>query len=81
MQMITVPQDFLLGHTKEGASLDNVVEGIGINPTGMPITDSICLERFVFSKTDQQIINSYNIPKNFKFILPYFLDPFKNIKI
>ena len=43
----------------------------------MPITDSICLERFAISKTDHQIIDSYNIPKNFKFILPYFLDPFK----
>ncbi|MDB3975879.1 protein O-GlcNAcase [Gammaproteobacteria bacterium] len=71
------PTRFFIGPYKGRASLDKVVEGIGINPTGMPITDSICLERFVSPKTNQQIFNSYNIPKNFKFILPYFLDPFK----
>ena len=71
------PTRFFIGAYKGRASLDKMVEGVGINPTGMPITDSICLERFVSPKTDQQIINSYNIPKNFKFILPYFLDPFK----
>ena len=71
------PTRFFIGAYKGRASLDKMVEGVGINPTGMPITDSICLERFVSPKTDQRIIDSYNIPKNFKFILPYFLDPFK----
>lgn len=71
------PTRFFIGAYTGRASLDKTVEGVGINPTGLPITDSICLERFVSPKTDQQIINSYNIPKNFKFILPYFLDPFK----
>ena len=71
------PTRFFIGAYEGRVSLDKMVEGVGINPTGMPITDSICLERFVSSKTDHQIIDSYNIPKNFKFILPYFLDPFK----
>ena len=71
------PTRFFIGPYKGRASLDKVVEGIGINPTGMPITDSICLERFAISKTDQQIIDIYDIPESFKFILPYFLDPFK----
>ena len=71
------PTRFFIGPYTGRASLDKVVEGIGINPTGMPITDSICLERFAISKTDQQIIDIYDIPESFKFILPYFLDPFK----
>ena len=71
------PTRFFIGPYKGRTSLDKVVEGIGINPTGMPITDSICLERFAISKTDQQIIDIYDIPESFKFILPYFLDPFK----
>ena len=71
------PTRFFIGAYTGRASLDKTVEGVGINPTGMPITDSICLERFAISKTDQQIIDIYDIPESFKFILPYFLDPFK----
>ena len=47
MQMIIVLLDFILDLIQKRKSLINEVKGIGINPTGLPFTDMICLSRSV----------------------------------
>jgi hypothetical protein len=71
------PSRFFIGPYIGRKSLDKSVAGIGINPTGMPMTDKICLERFVSSKTDRQILKSYQVPESFMKLLPFFSNPFE----
>ena len=71
------PSRFFIGPYTGRKSLDKSVAGIGINPTGMPMTDKICLERFVSSKTDRQILKSYQVPESFMKLLPFFSNPFE----
>ena len=52
--------------------------GIGINPTGLPITDSIILSQVEGSKSTKEILKKYEIPDSFNEILPFFNGPFQN---
>ena len=51
--------------------------GIGINPTGLPITDSIILSQVEGSKSTKEILKKYEIPDSFNEILPFFNGPFQ----
>ena len=73
------PSRFYIGPYKGRKSLDSLTEAIGINPTGMPFTDMICLSRFMGEEIDRQIIDNFDIPHEFIKVLPYFSDPFKNL--
>ena len=73
------PSRFYIGPYKGRNSLTNLTEAIGINPTGMPFTDMICLSRFMGKKTDKQILDEFGIPDEFIKIFPYFTDPFKDL--
>ena len=73
------PSRFYIGPHSGRKSLINEVKGIGINPTGLPFTDMICLSRSAGDKTNQQIFEEFNIPKEFNKVLPYFTSPFKNL--
>ena len=72
------PSRFYIGPYKGRKSLGKLTKAIGINPTGMPYTDMICLSRFMKEETDKQILHNFDIPSEFIKILPYFTDPFKN---
>ena len=74
------PSRFFIGPYEGRKSLDNAVAGIGINPTGMPITDKICLERFSSNKSDKQILKGYQVPDSFLKVIPFFSSPFKRNK-
>ena len=52
--------------------------GIGINPTGLPITDSIILSQVEGSKSTKEILKKYEIPDSFNEILPFFNGPFQS---
>ena len=75
------PSRFYIGPYKGRKSLGNLTKAIGINPTGMPYTDMMCLSRFMKEETDKQILNNFDIPSEFIKILPYFSDPFKNFPL
>ena len=73
------PSRFYIGPYKGRNSLNNLTEAIGINPTGMPFTDMICLSRFMGKETDRQILDQFGIPNEFIKIFPYFTDPFRDL--
>ena len=74
------PSRFYIGPYSGRKSLINEVKGIGINPTGLPFTDMICLSRSAGDKTNQQIfeeIGSLFLAHQFyllltcNFLIPY----------
>ena len=73
------PSKFYIGPFNGRKSIYAEVDGLGINPTGLPLTDMICLSRVMTDKTDKQIFNEFKIPKEFRKISRYFSDPFKNL--
>ena len=73
------PSRFYIGPYKGRKSIDKYASAAGINPTGLPFTDMICLSRFMSDYTDKQILDEFNIPREFMKILPYFTSPFKNV--
>ena len=73
------PFKFYIGPLNGRKSIYSEIEGLGINPTGLPLTDMICLTRLMTDKTDKQIINEFKIPREFKRVIPYFSSPFKDL--
>ena len=73
------PSRFYIGPYKGRKSIYKFASAVGINPTGLPITDMICLSRFMSDLTDRQILDEYKIPKEFSKILPYFTNPFREL--
>ena len=71
------PTRYFIGSYLRRGGIKNQVEGVGINPTGLVLTDSICLDRFVLGLKDNEILKKYDIPKDFRRIMPYFQNPFK----
>ena len=67
---------FFIGSYKGRSFSKKTVSAIGLNPTGMPITDCIILDRFLLKKSTSQILKDYGIPKSFMKIFPYFEGPF-----
>ena len=53
--------------------------GIGINPTGLPITDSIILSRVDGSVTTGEILKKYGVPDCFEELMPFFSGPFDKV--
>ena len=73
------PSRFYIGPHSGRKTINNEVQGIGINPTGLPVTDMICLSRFVADKSTREILKEFKIPREFIKVLPYFTNPFKNL--
>ena len=42
-------------------------------------TDSVCLDRFVLNKPEDNLIKDFEIPQEFKLLMPYFDNPFKRL--
>ena len=73
------PSKFFIGSYKGRKSIDKVACAAGINPTGLPITDMICLSRFMSDASDREILDQFDIPREFIKILPYFSNSFRNM--
>ena len=69
---------FFVGSYSGRSVSKKTVAAIGLNPTGMAITDCIILDRFVLKKSTSQVLRDYGIPSSFMKIFPYFKGPFNN---
>ena len=69
---------FFVGPYSGRSVSKKTVSAIGMNPTGMPVTDCIILDRFVLKKSTSQVLRDYGIPSSFMKIFPYFKGPFNS---
>ena len=70
------PTNFFIGpHEGRNLSEESVI-GLGINPTGLPITDSIILSQVKGSQETEEILKQFGVPDCFKELLPFFRGPF-----
>ena len=70
------PTNFFIGpHEGRNLSEESVI-GLGINPTGLPITDSIILSQVKGSQGTEEILKHYGVPDCFKELIPFFRGPF-----
>ena len=49
---------------------------MGINPTGLPITDSIILHQVEGSQETEEILKQFGVPDCFNELIPFFRGPF-----
>ena len=68
---------FFIGSYSGRSVSKKTISAIGMNPTGMAITDCIILDRFVSKKSTSEILQDYGIPRSFMKVFPYFDGPFK----
>ena len=73
------PKKLFIGDYKGREFSVNNPRGIGINPTGLPITDSIILSRVEGSVTTGEILKKYGVPDCFEELMPYFNGPFDKV--
>ena len=70
------PTNFFIGpHEGRNLSEESVI-GLGINPTGLPITDSIILSQVKGSQETEEILKQFGVPDCFKELMPFFRGPF-----
>ena len=70
------PYKFFIGTFSDRVFTEESVQGLGINPTGMPLTDSIILEQVKGERDTKEILKDYAVPEAFNELLPYFEGPF-----
>ncbi len=73
------PRKLFIGDYQGRDFSENSPMGIGINPTGLPITDSIILSQVEGSKSTEDILRKNNVPDCFKEVLPFFNGPFNEV--
>ncbi len=73
------PRKLFIGDYQGRDFSENSPMGIGINPTGLPITDSIILSQVEGSRSTKDILRKNNVPDCFKEILPFFNGPFNKV--
>ena len=70
------PTNFFIGpHEGRNLSEESVI-GLGINPTGLPITDSIILHQVEGSQETEEILKQFGVPDCFNELIPFFRGPF-----
>ena len=70
------PYKFFIGAFSSRTFTRKSVQGLGINPTGMPLTDSIILEQVKGQRDVKEILKDYGVPEAFNELLPFFKGPF-----
>ena len=73
------PRKLFIGDYQGRDFSENSPMGIGINPTGLPITDSIILSQVEGSRSTKDILRKNNVPDCFEKILPFFNGPFNKV--
>ena len=70
------PNNFFVGPHMGRSVTDKTILGLGINPTGLPLTDSIILSQVDGTESTGTILNHYEVPDEFTQLLPFFSSPF-----
>ena len=70
------PNNFFVGPFKGRSVTEKTVLGLGINPTGLPITDSIILSQVEGSNNTKTILKQYQVPDAFLPLIPFFSGPY-----
>tara|TARA_Y100001960_G_scaffold140838_1_gene149108 strand:- start:8030 stop:9151 length:1122 start_codon:yes stop_codon:yes gene_type:complete len=70
------PRNLFIGEYKGREFLEHSPIGIGLNATGLPLTDSIILSQFKGLKTTQEILKDFGVPSCFNEVFPFFEGPF-----
>ena len=70
------PNNFFVGPHMGRSVTDKTILGLGINSTGLPITDSIILSQVKGTESTGAILSHYEVPDEFKQLLPFFSGPF-----
>ena len=73
------PRKLFIGDYQGRDFSENSPMGIGINPTGLPITDSIILSQVEGSRSTKDLLRKNNVPDCFEEILPFFNGPFNKV--
>ena len=70
------PSRFFIGEYMGRSFTEEQAMGVGINPTGSPLTDAIILDQFDGKKEIKEIFSQNSIPKEFIKLYPFFEGPF-----
>ena len=70
------PRKLFIGEYQGRSFSEKTISAVGINPTGLPLTDSIILAQVEGSMSTKEILNENNVPECFNKILPFFNGPF-----
>ena len=73
------PNSLFIGPFKGRSVTDKTILGLGINPTGLPITDSIILSQVKGLESTEKILKQYQVPDEFIHLLPFFSGPFDKV--
>ncbi len=71
------PRNLFIGEYEGREFSEHSPMGIGLNPTGLPLTDSIILSQFDGLKTTEEILKDFEVPSCFNEVLPFFKGPFE----
>ena len=73
------PTRFFIGPYKGRSFSEKTTLGFGINPTGLPITDSLIFSQVKKTLTTKQLLKKFEVPEAFLKILPFFSSPFDTV--
>ena len=73
------PSKFYIGPLKERHISKEFIEGIGLNLTGLPITDCFILAQSRGDLTTEEILKKFKVPEAFKVLIPFFNGPFDKL--
>jgi len=73
------PTKFYIGPLRGRKITEEAVQGIGLNLTGLPITDCINLFHLKGDSSTEEILKQFGVPKDFDALIPFFDGPFEDI--
>jgi hypothetical protein len=72
------PTKFYVGSYRGRNITEKAIQGIGLNLTGLPLTDSINLYHLKGDMSTEEILKEFGVPQDFNVLMPFFDGPFKN---
>ena len=73
------PTKFYVGSHRGRNITEKAVQGIGLNLTGLPLTDSINLYHLKGDMSTEEILKKFGVPQDFNALIPFFDGPFNNL--
>ena len=73
------PTKFYVGSYRGRNITEKAIQGIGLNLTGLPLTDSINLYHLKGDMSTEEILKEFGVPQDFNALIPFFDGPFKNL--
>ena len=74
------PTRFFVGPYLGRSFTEENAIGCGINPTGLPLTDSFLYKQMTQSCSTEELFKQFQVPDVFLSVLPFFSSPFNIIK-